>query len=131
MADLTTPVSELRDAVRRFVADRAWEPFHSPKNLAMALVAEAAELMEHFLWMDDAESHRQMQEPARREQVADEIADVVGVCLSLCNVLDLDLSDISRRKMVKNERKYPVDRARGRYRLDDAAETGESGQPAG
>jgi NTP pyrophosphatase (non-canonical NTP hydrolase) len=119
MADQTTPVGELREAMRKFIADREWDQFHSPKNLAMAAVAEAAELMEHFLWIDNDESRRQMRDPRRLEPVCDEIADVFGVCLALCNALDLDLSEIFQGKMAKNVVKYPVERARGRYKLED------------
>ena len=106
-------------ALRRFAAERDWDQFHSPKNLAMALGCEAAELMEHFLWMENAESRDKMAEPARLAQVADEIADVLGVCLALCNALSLDLSDIFRAKMSRNVLKYPVEKARGRYRIEE------------
>jgi NTP pyrophosphatase (non-canonical NTP hydrolase) len=119
MPDQTTSVHALREAMRTFVAERDWDQFHSPKNLAMALVAEAAEVMEHFLWMENAASRSVAADPARLEQVADEIADVLGVCLALCNALDLDLSDIFLRKMSKNVLKYPVEKARGKYRLDE------------
>lgn len=119
MPDQTTTVSDLREAMRRFVSDRDWNQFHSPKNLAMALSVEAAELQEHFLWIDNEESRRQMREPARLEPVCDEIADVLGVCLALCNALDLDLSDVFFRKMGKNVLKYPVEKARGRYRIEE------------
>jgi dCTP diphosphatase len=119
MSDETTTVSELRQAMARFVADREWEQFHSPKNLAMALSVEAAELMEHFLWIDNDTSRQQMCEPARVAPVADEIADVFGVCLALCNALGLDLSGIFLDKMARNVQKYPVDKARGRYRIEE------------
>ena len=118
MPDQTTTIQALREAMRAFVAERHWEQFHSPKNLAMALVAEAAELMEHFLWMENAESRTVLSDPVRRERVCDEIADVLGVCLALCNALDLDLSDVFLRKMSKNVLKYPVEKARGKYRLE-------------
>ena len=118
MADPNTPVAELREAMARFVAEREWQPFHSPKNLAMALAVEAAELMEHFLWIDNDASRKEAQQPAVREQVADEIADVTGVVLALCNALGLDLSDCVQRKMAKNVVKYPVDKCRGRYRVE-------------
>ena len=118
MPDQTITVETLRQAMRDFVAQRHWEQFHSPKNLAMALVAEAAELMEHFLWMENAESHGVAADAARRPAIADEIADVLGVCLAMCNALDLDLSDAFLDKMSRNVLKYPADRARGRYRLD-------------
>lgn len=104
--------------MRTFVSDRDWQQFHSPKNLAVALSCEAAELLEHFQWIDNAESLRQMQDPEKLAPVADEIADVFGVCLALCNALDLDLSEIFLRKMAKNLLKYPVEKARGRYRLE-------------
>ncbi len=119
MPDQTTTVSVLREAMARFVADRDWQQFHSPKNLAMALSAEAAELMEHFLWMENDESRRHAQDPARRGEVADEIADVFGVCLALCNALGLDLSDAFMAKMSRNVLKYPVEKARGRYKIED------------
>lgn len=119
MPDQTTTLAVLRQAMQQFVAARDWQQFHSPKNLAMAAGVEAAELMEHFLWIDNTESIRLMQDPARLAPVADEIADVLGVCLALCNALQLDLSDIFLNKMARNELKYPVERARGRYRLDD------------
>jgi NTP pyrophosphatase (non-canonical NTP hydrolase) len=119
MPDQTTPIHVLREAMRTFIAQRDWEQFHSPKNLAMALAAEAAEVMEHFLWMENAESRTVMKDPQRLEQVADEIADVLGVCLALCNALDLDLSDAFLRKMSKNVHKYPVEKARGKYRIDE------------
>ena len=119
MPDNTTRVATLREAMARFVAARDWEQFHSPKNLAMALAVEAAELMEHFLWIDNDASRAVLGEPATLEQVADEIADVTGVVLALCNALNLDLSDIVARKMAKNVLKYPVEKSRGRYRLSE------------
>src|SRR3954466_9108923 len=102
MPDNTTPVAALREAAARFVREREWERFHSPKNLAMALAAEAAELMEHFLWLDNEEAWALVKDPASREQVADEVADVAGVLFSLCNALGLDLSDAVARKVAKN-----------------------------
>jgi NTP pyrophosphatase (non-canonical NTP hydrolase) len=116
--DATTPVAELRDAWTQFVREREWEQFHSPKNLVMALACEAAELMEHFQWIENEASRKEVENPAVREQVADEIADVTGVILALCNALGLDLSDCVRNKMAKNVLKYPVDKCRGRYRVD-------------
>ena len=119
MPDTTTTVAELRAGMARFVREREWEQFHSPKNLAMALAAEAAELMEHFLWIDNDASRREAADPAVRERVADEVADVAGVLFALCNALDLDLSDAVARKMAKNVLKYPVEKCRGRYRVED------------
>jgi dCTP diphosphatase len=122
MADSTTSVASLREAWARFVSDRDWGQFHSPKNLVMALSVEAAELMEHFLWIDNDASRAIVQDPAVRERVADEIADVTGVVLALCNALDLDLSDAIAHKMAKNVQKYPVEKCRGRYRVSERDE---------
>jgi NTP pyrophosphatase (non-canonical NTP hydrolase) len=108
MADATTTLATLKDAVRRFVAERQWEPFHSPKNLAMALAVEAAELMEHFLWLDAEAARAVAADPAKRGEIADELADVASQVLNLSNVLGIDLSDAIEAKMVKNARKYPV-----------------------
>jgi NTP pyrophosphatase (non-canonical NTP hydrolase) len=119
MSDTTTTVQELREGMANFVAAREWRRFHTPKNLAMALVAESAELMEHFLWVDNEASRAVPDEPGKREDIADELADVAGVVFALCNALDLDLSDIVRRKMAKNELKYPVEKVRGRYRVEE------------
>ena len=119
MPDAATTVAELRAGMARFVREREWEKFHSPKNLAMALVAESTELMEHFLWVDNEESRAVAADPARREEVADELADVAGCVFALCNALGLDLSDIVARKMAKNVLKYPVEKCRGRYRVED------------
>ncbi len=115
MADANTTVASLREAVRQFAADRAWEPFHSPKNLAMGLAIETAELMEHFLWVDCAASREITRDPAKRQEVADELADVACHLFNLCNALDIDLSDAFQAKIVKNAAKYPVEKYRGRW----------------
>lgn len=119
MPDDVTTVAELRSGMARFIREREWEQFHSPKNLAMALAAEAAELMEHFLWIDNDASRIAMDDPARRQEVADELADVAGVVFALCNALNIDLSEAVANKMAKNVLKYPVEKCRGRYRVED------------
>jgi NTP pyrophosphatase (non-canonical NTP hydrolase) len=113
--DSSTTLAELRDLVRRFVDERDWRQFHSPKNLSMSLAIEAAELMEHFQWIDVAESRRIGDDPAKLALVRDEIADVLCYALALANELDLDLSDAVRDKMLKNAVKYPAEQSRGRY----------------
>src|SRR5437870_12990400 len=92
MPDATTTLATLKEAVRQFAAEREWEPFHSPKNLSMGLAIEAAELMEHFLWIEGDASRQVVQETARLAQVAEEIADVAVYVFNLCNTLGIDLS---------------------------------------
>ncbi len=115
MTDYATTIAELRELVRRFVAERDWEQFHSPKNLSMSLAIEAAELMEHFQWIDAAESRRVADDPARLAAIRDELADVMCYALVLTNALNLDLATAVRDKMVKNAAKYPAEQSRGRY----------------
>jgi NTP pyrophosphatase (non-canonical NTP hydrolase) len=118
MADAVTTVAELKDAIRQFAAEREWEPFHSPKNLSMSLAVEAAELMEHFLWVDSEASRRLVEDPVKRAEVADEVADVACLLLNFSNTLGLDLSEAIRNKMGKNALKYPVEKYRGRFQLN-------------
>ena len=107
--DSETTLSEIKEAVLSFVRERDWERFHSPKNLAMALAAEAGELMEHFLWDSPQDSHKR----AEREEVADELADIVIYAIEFANITGIDLSTAIATKMGKNAEKYPVSKARG------------------
>jgi dCTP diphosphatase len=118
MSDSTTTLAALKDAMRRFVAEREWEQFHSPKNLVMGLSVETAELMEHFLWIDNEASRQVVKDAAELGAVADEMADVACYLLALSNTLGIDLSAAITAKLAKNALKYPVEKARGRYRVD-------------
>lgn len=107
----------LRDAMRRFAAEREWDKFHSPKNLAAALSVEAAELLEHFQWLDEVQS-RQLP-PERRAKVAEEMADVLLYLVRLADKLDVDLEAAALAKMQRNAEKYPVEKSRGHSRKYD------------
>jgi len=101
----------LVEALRRFAGERDWEQFHSPKNLASALIVEAAELLEHFQWLTEDES-RALPE-ATREAVAGEMADVLLYLLQLADKLGVDLVPAAQRKLAFNELRYPVASAKG------------------
>ena len=101
----------LRDRLRQFVSERDWDKFHSPKNLAMALSVEAAELMEHFQWLTEDESRRLA--PAKLAEVRDEMADVLVYLVRLADKLDVDLLEAAARKIEKNALKYPAAKVRG------------------
>ncbi len=96
--------ASLRDEIRAFVAEREWDQFHSPENLAKSIAIESGELLECFQWDADAD-------PVR---VREELADVITYCLMLADRLGVDSDQIVRDKLAISRRKYPVDKARGR-----------------
>jgi NTP pyrophosphatase (non-canonical NTP hydrolase) len=112
--DPAAPIADLEDLrgrLRRFAAARDWDQFHSPKNLAMALIAEAAELVEHFQWLTEAESAALT--PEKRAEVADELADVLVYVVRIADKLDVDLLAAVADKLRRNEAKYPASRVKG------------------
>jgi dCTP diphosphatase len=108
MPDATTTIGSLKDAVRDFADERQWEPYHTPKNLSMAIAAEVAELMEHFLWLTGDESRQAGIDPAKRGDIADELADIACLVFQFSLAGGIDISDAVRAKMAKNALKYPV-----------------------
>jgi NTP pyrophosphatase (non-canonical NTP hydrolase) len=119
MTDHDTPIAELRELVRRFVDERDWQQFHSPKNLSMALAIEAAELMEHFQWVTPEASRNVGQDPEKLAAIGEELADVFCYSLAIANELEIDLSAALRSKMKRNELKYPAAEFLGRYGPED------------
>jgi dCTP diphosphatase len=119
MTDNETTVAALRQQVARFVAERDWDQFHSPKNLVMSLAIEVAELMEHFQWISTEQSRAVGTEATKRIAVSEELADVLSYTLALANALQIDLSAALEDKMRKNALKYPVQTFRGRFGMDD------------
>ena len=106
-----TDLEGLRIQLRAFAAARDWDPFHSPKNLAMALSAEAGELLEVFQWLTDEQSRRL--DAQARSAAADEVADVLLYLVRIADKLGIDLLAEAQRKLAENERRYPADKARG------------------
>lgn len=109
--NMSSELLELRDAIRLFAAEREWDQFHSPKNLASALAVEAAELLEHFQWLTEEQS-RVLPESVK-VSVADEMADVLIYLVRLADKLNIELIAAVRGKMARNALKYPVEKARG------------------
>ena len=116
-APAAATLDDLRERLRRFAEARDWDQFHSPKNLAMALIAEAAELLEHFQWLTEAQSAALS--PEKRAAVADELADVLVYTVRLADKLGIDLLVAAAGKMDRNEAKYPADQVRGSARKYD------------
>ncbi|MDD3379610.1 MAG: nucleotide pyrophosphohydrolase [Rugosibacter sp.] len=102
MKDLTA----LRDALRAFAAERHWQAFHTPKNLSMALIKEAAEIVEHFQWQTAEESLALT--PEQQAAVGEEIADVLMYLVQLADMLNIDPLAAARKKIIKNGQKYPA-----------------------
>ncbi len=101
-------INELRASVEAFITKRNWDHYHTPKNLAMSIAIEAAELMEHFQWLTNKQSLEVIQDDRTRTRVIDEIADILIYCLSLANKLDIDLSSAILDKLSRNEDRYPI-----------------------
>lgn len=112
--DEQTTVAELRAIVREFVAEREWQPFHSPKNLSGSISIEAAELMEIFQWLTAEQSQDAARDPSTFQRAREELADVLIYCLAFANALNIDLSQAIRDKMSANATKYPAEVVRGR-----------------
>lgn len=115
---MTDPLRDLRDQLRAFAAERDWDQFHSPRNLATALAVEAAELLEPFQWLTEEQSRALP--PETWAAVEEELADVLLYLVRLADKLDVDLAAAARAKIVKNGVKYPVHKSRGSSRKYDA-----------
>ena len=108
----SNPISALQQQLRDFARARDWDQFHSPKNLAMALIAEAGELVEHFQWLTEEASRALPTD--ERDAVALELADVQLYLVMLADRLGIDLAEAARRKIDLNEERYPAEASRGR-----------------
>ncbi len=107
-------ISSLQQELAAFAAERDWEQFHTPKNLAMAMSGEAGELLELFQWLTPEQSEEIMADPDRGQRVREEAADVFAYLLRLADVLGIDLEQALIEKIAVNRTKYPVHLARGR-----------------
>lgn len=111
-SDATTNINELKDMVRGFINERNWEKYHTPRNIAVSVTLEAAELLEHFQWSPPAETEMN---PEKRQEIADELSDVMAYLLSLANVLEIDVASSMAQKMQKNRKKYPAENFQGTW----------------
>lgn len=104
-------LENLRQRLARFAEDRDWEQFHSPKNLSMALIAEAAELVEHFQWLTTEQSYNLSDE--KKNEVALELADILIYLIRTADRLGINLIDSAKQKIVINEQRYPIEKVHG------------------
>lgn len=120
--DNNTSVEALRGVVEAFVAERRWQRFHQPKNLAMSIAIEAAELMELFQWDDVAQPAAIAKDPEKMQRIREELSDVLAYTLGLANRLDIDVTAALVEKMKMNAAKYPVSE------VNPTRETGDEGR---
>jgi NTP pyrophosphatase (non-canonical NTP hydrolase) len=113
MNDSKTTLIDLKALIEAFVSEREWQSFHTPKNLSMAIAAEAAELMEKFLWIDSQASYDELE--TNRQEIEDELADVLIVCLCFANRTNIDIAKAIASKLEEVKAKYPVDKVKGKY----------------
>ena len=106
-------IKELTEKIKKFRDERDWKQFHNPKDVALSLVLEAAEVLEHFQW----KNYQEVDEYAKsnREEIGEELADVLYWVLLMSHDLELDIKEVLEKKIAKNEEKYPIDRARGKH----------------
>ena len=116
---MSDSIQQLTQRLRQFADARDWGQFHSPKNLASALIVEAGELLEHFQWMREADSRTL--DDAKKREVAHEMADVLLYLVQLSSARGVDLLKAADEKIALNELRYPVDKARGSSRKHDEA----------
>ncbi len=108
---MTDTLDSLRERINTFVAERDWAQFHSPKNLAMAMIVEAGEVVEHFQWMTEPESRNLDAET--KEQVGQELSDTFVYLLRIAEVCGIDLIEAANKKIDLNAQKYPVEKCKG------------------
>lgn len=108
---MSDSIAELTRRIRAFSEAREWGPYHNPKDMAVAIVAEAGELLQHFVWQQAEQIEKRAAD--RRDEIASEIADVGILLFEMADLMDLDLGGIMEAKIERNEERYPVEKARG------------------
>jgi dCTP diphosphatase len=119
MNDAITTLQDVKDIIAQFTAARDWQQFHCPKNVAMALVSEAAELMAHFRWAAPGHAAAVLDDAQSLREVRHEVADVLLLLAEFANVAGIDIADAVREKMEINAQRYSVEKSRGTARKYD------------
>ena len=114
--DSKTNISKLRQLAQDFVDERDWNKYHNPKDLSISIAIEAAELMEIFQWTGQGEVKKIAKDEHKLLRIKEELADVMILCLNMCNTMGIDLSQAIVEKIEKNKAKYPAELVRGNYR---------------
>ena len=108
-----TNIRELKEKVKQFCEERDWDQYHNPKDLAIGIITESAELLEHFRFKSEKEVGEMLKDPKKKEEISHELADVLYFVLRLSQKYDIDLVEALDKKLEKNRQKYPVEKAKG------------------
>lgn len=111
---MSSDIADLQKQIRDFCTARNWDQFHNPKDLALSLTLEAAEVLEHFQWKDDAEMTEHVAK--KKEEIAEELSDVLYWTLRMADRFDIDIKESFQKKLAKNELKYPVEKSKGNHK---------------
>ena len=111
---MTTHIDDLISKALKFREERNWKQYHSARNLALSIMLEAAELLEIFQWKTDSEAQELTHDPAQRENIADELSDILLYVILMANDLDIDILQAADRKIDKNTGKYPAHKVKGK-----------------
>lgn len=111
--DHKTNVQELKEAVKKFCEDRDWDQYHGAKELAIGVSTEAAELLQHFRFKSDAQIKAMLDDPEKKSEVSEEMADVFYFILRMAQMYNIDLSSELIKKIEKNAKRYPVEKSKG------------------
>lgn len=111
--DQTTNINELKERVKKFCEDRDWDQYHNAKDLAIGIITESSELLEHFRFKSQKEVDEMFKRSEKRQEIAEEMADVLYFLVRLAQKYDIDLTTELIRKIKKNEQKYPIDKSKG------------------
>ena len=111
--DSETTIQSLKDRIKIFCEARDWDQYHNAKNLAIGVITEASELLEHFRFQSEPECDKMFKDPKKRQEIAGEMIDVVYFVLRLAQMYNIDLSEEFEKKMKGNEKKYPINLSKG------------------
>ena len=114
--DEKVTISQLKNEIEEFSEEREWKKYHKPKDLAISISIEAAELLEKFQWLTDQEITQKLNDPENLGKIKSELADILVYVIYLSNKLEFDISEIISDKMKENKKKYPVEKIRGKYK---------------
>jgi len=111
--DSETNIQELKEIIKKFCEDRDWDQYHNAKDLAIGIVTESSELLDHFRFKSNDEIEEFLKSPSKKEEISEELADVFYFVLRLAQKYDIDLATSLNKKMEKNEKKYPIEKVKG------------------